>query len=221
MVALNIFRAMSHYDTLNVSRIASPEVIRAAYKALAQKYHPDRNSSHDAALRMKEINLAYEVLSDPDKRRRYDETLEPEPRERSSNQIKPEDLEVYCTNEKCQDAVVHPNTWPTATTARPRRKQYLGVTTEHGPMLHMYRCPTCGGIDLFSDEDGALSNVTGIVALKRGMETIGAVATFILGDPKDPAVIERRRRQDRNFKIFIVCAVLLVTFMFFILASHW
>ncbi|WP_037587328.1 J domain-containing protein [Stenoxybacter acetivorans] len=63
----------THYDTLGVAKTASAEVIRAAYRALSQKYHPDRNpdnaSAHDL---MSGINEAYAVLSDEQKRREYD-----------------------------------------------------------------------------------------------------------------------------------------------------
>ena len=62
----------THYDNLKVARNAPPEVIRAAYKALAQQYHPDRNSSPDAPRIMRIINRAYEVLSDPDLRGEHD-----------------------------------------------------------------------------------------------------------------------------------------------------
>lgn len=63
----------NHYDQLKVARDAPPEVIRASYKALSQKYHPDRNPGDaDAARIMQIINAAYAVLSDPDKRRLHD-----------------------------------------------------------------------------------------------------------------------------------------------------
>ncbi|NYE23704.1 J domain-containing protein [Pigmentiphaga litoralis] len=59
-------RVHTHYDNLKVSREAPPEVIRAAYKSLAQKYHPDRNPGDQASARaMAFINAAYQVLSDP------------------------------------------------------------------------------------------------------------------------------------------------------------
>lgn len=197
----------THYEILNVRRDASPEVIRAAYKALAQKYHPDRNSSPDAARIMKEVNLAYEVLSDPVRRRQYDDTLSDEEPIRQTS-IDPGSLEVYCSTDKCKEAVVHSNTWPTAITSRPRKMQYLGTTVEHGPTLHKYRCPACESVRFFSDEDGALTDVSGLVALKRGVEAFNAVTTAIFGDPNDPAVIERRKRSDRRFRIFIIVAAM-------------
>ena len=67
---------LSHYDNLKVARDAPVEVIRAAYRSLAQKYHPDRNAnSADAEQAMQVINEAYAVLSDPLKRRDHDEWL--------------------------------------------------------------------------------------------------------------------------------------------------
>jgi curved DNA-binding protein CbpA len=63
----------THYDTLKVSRDAPIEVIRAAYRVLSQKYHPDRHPADLAAAdTMGLLNKAYEVLSDPDRRRTYD-----------------------------------------------------------------------------------------------------------------------------------------------------
>jgi curved DNA-binding protein len=62
-----------YYESLGVSRDASPEEIRRAYRALARKYHPDVNKEAGAEDRFKEISEAYEVLRDPDKRARYDQ----------------------------------------------------------------------------------------------------------------------------------------------------
>lgn len=63
----------THYDNLKVTRNAPLEVIRAAYKSLSQKYHPDRNLSNPEFARiMTIINTSYEVLSDPTKRMEHD-----------------------------------------------------------------------------------------------------------------------------------------------------
>ena len=62
-----------YYGTLGVDRGAEQKDIRQAFRRLARKYHPDLNKDDsDAEARFKEINEAYEVLSDPDSRRKYD-----------------------------------------------------------------------------------------------------------------------------------------------------
>jgi DnaJ-class molecular chaperone len=63
------------YEMLEVSCNASPEVIRAAYRALMEKHHPDKHSEHlraSAEEMARDLNHAYAVLSDPQKRREYD-----------------------------------------------------------------------------------------------------------------------------------------------------
>jgi curved DNA-binding protein len=64
--------ASDFYDALGVSRTATTEEIQQAYRKLARRYHPDVNSDPDAENRFKEISEAYEVLSDPSARKRYD-----------------------------------------------------------------------------------------------------------------------------------------------------
>jgi uncharacterized protein len=64
---------LDYYDILGVSSRSEIEVIRAAYKALMRKYHPDRDRSDISGAKAREINEAFAVLSDPIKRRRYDE----------------------------------------------------------------------------------------------------------------------------------------------------
>ena len=69
------------YDILEVSRKASKEVIEKAYKTLAKKYHPDLQTAENkeyAEKRMKEINEAYDILSNEEKRKEYDYKLENE-----------------------------------------------------------------------------------------------------------------------------------------------
>ncbi len=63
-----------YYAILGVSKTASPDEIKQAFRKLARKYHPDVNPNNkQAEARFKEINEAYEVLSDPDKRKKYDQ----------------------------------------------------------------------------------------------------------------------------------------------------
>ncbi|MFT4212741.1 MAG: molecular chaperone DnaJ [Microbacterium sp.] len=61
-----------HYDVLGVSRDASPDEIKKAYRRLARQLHPDVNPGEEAAERFKLVTHAYDVLSDPEQRRRYD-----------------------------------------------------------------------------------------------------------------------------------------------------
>ena len=63
-----------YYATLGVNRNASAKEIKQAYRKLARKYHPDVNpGDKDAEARFKEINAGHEVLSDPEKRKKYDQ----------------------------------------------------------------------------------------------------------------------------------------------------
>src|SRR5258707_5199683 len=63
-----------YYSSLGVAKTASQKEIKAAYRKLARKHHPDVNQGDKSAeTRFKEMNEAYEVLGDPDKRKKYDE----------------------------------------------------------------------------------------------------------------------------------------------------
>jgi molecular chaperone DnaJ len=63
----------SLYDTLGVAKNASQDEIKKAYRKLARQYHPDRNPGDEASeSKFKEVQAAYDVLSDPDKRKQYD-----------------------------------------------------------------------------------------------------------------------------------------------------
>jgi len=63
-----------YYSTLGVAKTASEKEIKQAYRKLARKHHPDVNpGDKNAETRFKEINEAYEVLGDPEKRKKYDE----------------------------------------------------------------------------------------------------------------------------------------------------
>ena len=70
---------ITYYEILEVSRIASKEVITKAYKVLVRKYHPDleqdEKKKDEAKEKMVRINEAYETLSDDEKRKKYDDTI--------------------------------------------------------------------------------------------------------------------------------------------------
>jgi DnaJ family protein B protein 4 len=67
---------MTHYEVLNVSREASTDEIKRAYRSLSLKWHPDRNPSPEAMSKFQEISAAYEILSDEGKRREYNFELD-------------------------------------------------------------------------------------------------------------------------------------------------
>ena len=63
--------AKDYYDILGVSRTASPAEIKQAFRKLAHQHHPDKGGGDEQ--KFKEINAAYQVLSNPEKRRQYDQ----------------------------------------------------------------------------------------------------------------------------------------------------
>jgi len=68
-------RQGTHYDVLGVSEDASQKAIKEAYRKLSLKWHPDKNKSKDASKRFSQITEAYGILSNKDKRKKYDADL--------------------------------------------------------------------------------------------------------------------------------------------------
>ncbi len=75
----------NHYQVLQVDPSAGQDIITAAYKQLAKTFHPDVNKSPEANRAMQRINIAYQILSDPLQRARYDRELQ----QQRENQAKP------------------------------------------------------------------------------------------------------------------------------------
>jgi hypothetical protein len=80
------------YQVIQVDPHADAEVIEAAFKRLALKYHPDRSTLPDAAARMRELIEARDVLSDSRKRRAYDESIGIKPKVEKPVALRPEDV---------------------------------------------------------------------------------------------------------------------------------
>src|SRR5690348_12860270 len=107
------------YDVLQVSAWCEPEVIQAAYRALARTRHPDVNREPDAEEQMRRLNVAYQTLSDPVRRMRYDEELALEVARPISPRPAP--------------APVDPAAAWTATPPTPLRPRTHATPSDHGP----------------------------------------------------------------------------------------
>lgn len=96
------------YEILEVSENASKEIVEKAYKVLAKKYHPDLQEEGDkqeAEKKMKQINEAYEVLSDEEKRKEYDLKLT---QERSKEEVQKQSQTEYYQNQYTQPYQTQP-----------------------------------------------------------------------------------------------------------------
>ncbi len=89
-----------YYQILEVNKSASPETISKVYKFLAKKYHPDANleNPQEAEEKFKEISEAYEILSNEEKRKKYDEELDKFNSHIYIDYSEFESLQNYCIN---------------------------------------------------------------------------------------------------------------------------
>jgi len=127
----------THYDNLKVSRHAPQEVIRAAYKALSQKYHPDKNPGDERAAKiMAIVNTAYNILSDPIRRKEHDDWI-------ASEEWEVEWLESTHGDEGRQRAPGEAQ-WEPRQVAAPSRWRFLLAPRWWGGMLAFF----AGGVAL-------------------------------------------------------------------------
>lgn len=96
---------LDYYHMLGVDRLAAASTIKARYQILVLKYHPDRNTSADAARRLMRILEAYQVLSDPDRRKEYDQLQykQPEQHANSRQNMRRQDAQASGTTGRHQD----------------------------------------------------------------------------------------------------------------------
>jgi DnaJ-class molecular chaperone len=84
---MNVDPRRSLYKVLMLDPTVDAEILSVVYRRLAHRYHPDVDPTPDAARRMLELNAAYEVLGDPEKRRRYDADLAARRDRRSTDRL--------------------------------------------------------------------------------------------------------------------------------------
>lgn len=114
--------ARTYYDKLQVSRYASLSVIRAAYKALSQKHHPDKNLENEqtARVNMQRLNEAFEVLSDEKRKASYDNLLD-------SLDAAQQEIENKIARDRSNEtAYAQEQHLPSSQAAKPKRDVYSG-----------------------------------------------------------------------------------------------
>ena len=201
-------KSPTHYDTLHVSRDATPRVITAAWRTLSQEYHPDKSKDPKAPEKQQALNVAYEVLIDPVRRREYDEWLDQNEAEEAPGRAEsngpvfdPGSMEVFCLGEECKEPRVHAGSFPTVTTLHPRRMQFAGIATLEGMNRYRFRCPACTRMRVFTAAGLEITQFEGLAQIA------GFAVPFLKeyarrqSDPAEIAAREERERQSRRFWI--------------------
>lgn len=133
-----------HYAVLQVTEHADPEVIDAAYRALARKWHPDVNGDPGAADHMRAINAAYHVLRDPERRARYDREQARRPVSTAAWEPAPAPAEAY------EDPVPDPGVRREPPPPGPSRPAGAATAREacslHEEMDAVVECAACGSL---------------------------------------------------------------------------
>jgi hypothetical protein len=212
-----------YYRILGVLDDAEDIVIKAAYKALAQRYHPDKwgGDKDEATRRMSDINEAYAVLSDPVKRKEYDST-----RDKNSYQTEPEDDELSSSVESDWKKVIkfYPDLEEIAQQLAKiskslessykitlleekeftRRKELAEIFENH--FLEKY----------FGTNKTIIDYVKTLIRLgeKKAVKTVNE-AVNLLGSNVDPDVIIREVDREYKFGKYMLAKVVLETSSFF------
>jgi len=162
----------THYDNLKVARNAPSEVIRAAYRVLAQKYHPDLNAGDvDAARIMKLVNVAYDTLSDPRKRSEHDAWIaEREPPTAGADEMREPSVGEQMRSSYGADI--------------PRSRQRPWQAAD-GPQSQATSRPRQGVVDAFAKQVGeflvaSYKFVVGAAVVVAGTWLLSVIAVFLL-----------------------------------------
>lgn len=120
---------MNHYETLGLSKNATPEEIQKAFRGMAKLCHPDTNPNDpETAKKFKELMAAFEVLSDPSKKLRYD-SLGPQFRSKHSSSKKPKTKEDFENEKRAEKEAERYRTAPTQTELNAIECTFFGNTS--------------------------------------------------------------------------------------------
>ena len=159
-----------YYEVLGVAKNASPEEIKKAYRKLAIKFHPDKNPGDPTAEdKFKEGAEAYEILSNPEKRRRYDQYGSRRTKKGTNLRVKLKlnlrelangvEKKIKVKRHMIADGV----TFKTCSTCQGQGQIKKVVNTMLGQMVSASTCPTCEGSGQIVDKRPPNANANGLV----------------------------------------------------------